>query len=205
MESAATSPANTQPRRASLRWSSKSKTSSSEMQNLEFGGESAGTDTDEDVVITGNQEEGGATSSQHTQNTVDIAYECANLNGRDNPCTMVQRRIHWMIPHDAQPWGQSFSFLFSAATILLTPLYIIRPFKETECKWLSHFLDGEFGLPSMGGMEKEIEGWGKYMERYAVPIWYNDLLCRDIGCAPKTKNASFQSCFSTADYNHLSL
>ncbi|KAG6406607.1 hypothetical protein SASPL_134213 [Salvia splendens] len=39
------------------------------MQNLEFGGESAGTDTDEDVVITGNQEEGGATSSQHTQNT----------------------------------------------------------------------------------------------------------------------------------------
>ncbi|KAG6386629.1 hypothetical protein SASPL_151797 [Salvia splendens] len=43
--------------------------SSSEMQNLEFGGESAGTDTDEDVVITGNQEEGRATSSQHTQNT----------------------------------------------------------------------------------------------------------------------------------------
>ncbi|KAG6429720.1 hypothetical protein SASPL_107773 [Salvia splendens] len=42
------------------------------MQNLEFGGESAGTDTDEDVVITGNQEEGGATSSQHTQNT-DLA------------------------------------------------------------------------------------------------------------------------------------
>ncbi|KAG6426423.1 hypothetical protein SASPL_110646 [Salvia splendens] len=42
------------------------------MQNLEFGGESAGTDTDEDVVITGNQEEGGATSSQHTQNTVAL-------------------------------------------------------------------------------------------------------------------------------------
>ncbi|KAG6425655.1 hypothetical protein SASPL_116100 [Salvia splendens] len=44
------------------------------MQNLEFGGESAGTDTDEDVVITGNQEEGGATSSQHTQNTEELLF-----------------------------------------------------------------------------------------------------------------------------------
>ncbi|KAG6413032.1 hypothetical protein SASPL_125730 [Salvia splendens] len=263
------------------------------------------------------------------KSAVDIAYECANLNGRDNPCTMVQRRIHWMIPHDAQPWGLSFSFLFftrfaelmlhkpgqgslfTAATILLTPLpnfydrvedgsilmkksksftfckegvilegeavplqadvvifatgykgkeklknmfasptfqnYIygspnsIVPLYrqmihpripqlavigyteslsclftfEMRCKWLSHFLDGEFRLPNIREMEKEMEGWEKYMKRYAgkgrsciggVPIWYNDQLCRDIGSAPKRKNGFISELFQPygpPDYHHL--
>ncbi|XP_041996603.1 probable flavin-containing monooxygenase 1 isoform X1 [Salvia splendens] len=305
------------------------------------------------------------------KSAVDIAYECANLNGRDNPCTMVQRRIHWMIPHDAQPWGLSFSFLFftrfaelmlhkpgqgslfTAATILLTPLrwvvnklveiylkwrlpikkydmvptenfvgqasscqiHFLQPnfydrvedgsilmkksksftfckegvilegeavplqadvvifatgYKgkeklknmfasptfqnyiygspnsivplyrqmihpripqlavigyteslsclftfEMRCKWLSHFLDGEFRLPNIREMEKEMEGWEKYMKRYAgkgrsciggVPIWYNDQLCRDIGSAPKRKNGFISELFQPygpPDYHHL--
>ncbi|KAG6398049.1 hypothetical protein SASPL_139499 [Salvia splendens] len=64
------------------------------MQNLEFGGESAGTDTDEDVVITGNQEEGGATSSQHTQNTashiaIHISFLMGDYSREDEGCPQL--------------------------------------------------------------------------------------------------------------------
>ncbi|XP_047942523.1 probable flavin-containing monooxygenase 1 [Salvia hispanica] len=89
---------------------------------------------------------------------------------------------------------------------------------EMRCKWLSHFLDGGFALPNIRDMEEEIEGWEKYMKRYAgnenfrrsciggVPIWYNDQICRDIGSTPKRKNGFFSEMFQPygpADYHHL--
>ncbi|KAL0427332.1 UNVERIFIED_CONTAM: putative flavin-containing monooxygenase 1 [Sesamum latifolium] len=45
------------------------------------------------------------------KSAVDIAFECGKANGNDIPCTVIQRTIHWMLPHDAQPWGLSSGFL----------------------------------------------------------------------------------------------
>ncbi|GFP98934.1 probable flavin-containing monooxygenase 1 [Phtheirospermum japonicum] len=44
------------------------------------------------------------------KSAVDIAFECSNANGNDNPCMVIQRTVHWMLP-DPQPWGVSFGFL----------------------------------------------------------------------------------------------
>ncbi|GFS35764.1 S-adenosyl-L-methionine-dependent methyltransferases superfamily protein [Actinidia rufa] len=64
---------------------------------------------------------------------------------------------------------------------------------EIRCQWLAHFLNGTFELPSISSMEKDVMMWDKYMKQYAgrlyrrscvgvLHIWYNDQLCRDIGC-----------------------
>ncbi|KAL7093405.1 hypothetical protein ACP275_11G039300 [Erythranthe tilingii] len=89
---------------------------------------------------------------------------------------------------------------------------------EMRCKWLSFFLDGAFNLPRIKLMEKDIQEWDKYMKKYSgngkfrraciggVHIWYNDQLCRDIGCNPRRKKGFFEDLFQpygSADYAEL--
>ncbi|KAL7190020.1 hypothetical protein ACSBR1_039630 [Camellia fascicularis] len=69
---------------------------------------------------------------------------------------------------------------------------------EIRCRWLLELLDGKFKLPSIKEMERYVLEWDKYMKRYsdkyyrrscigALHIWYNDLLCKDIGWNTKRK------------------
>ncbi|XP_028753976.1 probable flavin-containing monooxygenase 1 [Neltuma alba] len=41
----------------------------------------------------------------------DITAECASANGIEQPCTMIQRTAHWLLPH-ANIWGISLGYLY---------------------------------------------------------------------------------------------
>ncbi|KAG8367496.1 hypothetical protein BUALT_Bualt16G0078000 [Buddleja alternifolia] len=117
---------------------------------------------------------------------------------------LYRQMIHPRIPQVAViGYSESFSNLYTF---------------EMRSIWLSFFLDQTFELPSIKEMEKDIKMWEKYMKRYAgngkfrracvggVPIWYNDQLCRDIGCNPRRKKGFFSEFFEPyvlADYKGL--
>nr|WMB80859.1 FMO [Acanthus ilicifolius] len=89
---------------------------------------------------------------------------------------------------------------------------------EMRCRWLAFFLSGAFPLPSIKEMEDDIRMWERYMKKYAgngefkrgciagIHIWYNDQLCRDIGCNPMRKSGILAELFEPygmADYDGI--
>ncbi|KAK6942212.1 Flavin monooxygenase-like [Dillenia turbinata] len=84
---------------------------------------------------------------------VEIATECANANGVDNPCIMVYRSVHWNLP-SIWIWGINFGYLYanrfsellvhkpgesfflSCLATLLSPLkWAISKFTESYIRW----------------------------------------------------------------------
>ncbi|XP_038710968.1 probable flavin-containing monooxygenase 1 [Tripterygium wilfordii] len=88
---------------------------------------------------------------------------------------------------------------------------------EIRCQWLAQLLDSKFELPSIRDMEKDVKIWethikrvaGKYFKRSCISntrIWYNDQLCKDMGCEPRRKKGFFRDLFvpyAPADYAGL--
>ncbi|KAM0847140.1 hypothetical protein ACQ4PT_055214 [Festuca glaucescens] len=88
---------------------------------------------------------------------------------------------------------------------------------ELRVKWLTHFMDGGFRLPSIGAMQKDVLEWEKFMKRYSrgyfrrscigiLNIWYNDQLCKDMGCNPRRKKGFFaelSEVYGPGDYANL--
>ncbi|EOY31265.1 Flavin-dependent monooxygenase 1, putative [Theobroma cacao] len=85
---------------------------------------------------------------------------------------------------------------------------------EIRCQWLAHFLGENMDLPSVREMEKDVKIWDKYIKQNAnkyfrrsciagVQIWYNDQLCKDMGCKSRRKKGMFAELFEpygAADY-----
>lgn len=79
-------------------------------------------------------------------------------------------------------------------------------FSEIRCQWLAHFLGGNIQLPNIRDMQNEVKKWENYLKRSSgkyfsrscigsVSIWYNDQLCKDIGCNPKRKKGILAELF----------
>lgn len=89
---------------------------------------------------------------------------------------------------------------------------------EIRSQWLASFLDGSIELPSVREMEKEVKMWEDSMKLYGgryywkscisnCNIWYNDQLCKDMGCNPRRKKDLFAELFQPygpTDYVGLS-
>ncbi|KAI4380488.1 hypothetical protein MLD38_006673 [Melastoma candidum] len=80
------------------------------------------------------------------------------------------------------------------------------PSFEIRCRWLAQFLDRKFQLPAVKDMEEDVSRWQQHMNRYAgrnswrscvvtSNIWYNDQLCKDMGCNPRRKKGFWAEWF----------
>ncbi|KAL0910083.1 hypothetical protein M5K25_021020 [Dendrobium thyrsiflorum] len=93
---------------------------------------------------------------------------------------------------------------------------------EMRARWLACFLDNGFTLPNKRDMEKHIIEWDNYYKTYSgnsresyrrsciatVHTWYNDQLCKDMGCNPRRKKGFFTDLFlpyGPIDYDGLEL
>ncbi|XVF34511.1 hypothetical protein REPUB_Repub18cG0064900 [Reevesia pubescens] len=77
---------------------------------------------------------------------------------------------------------------------------------EIRCQWLAHFLGENMELPCVRDMEKDVKIWDNYFKQNTdkyfrrsciatVQLWYNDQLCRDMGCKPRRKKGILSELF----------
>ncbi|XP_038698440.1 probable flavin-containing monooxygenase 1 [Tripterygium wilfordii] len=124
-------------------------------------------------------------------------FESASLKNLFDPSStstfpLYRQVIHPRIPRLAViGYAESFSNLGSS---------------EIRCQWLAQLLDGKFELPPIRDMEKDVKIWethikrvaGKYFRRSCIGnthIWYNDQICKDLGCEPRRKKGFFTDLF----------
>ncbi|XVE71556.1 hypothetical protein DITRI_Ditri10aG0160700 [Diplodiscus trichospermus] len=82
---------------------------------------------------------------------------------------------------------------------------------ELRCQWLAHLLGESMELPCIREMEKYIKIWDKFFKQNTdkhfrrsciatVQLWYNDRLCRDMGCKPRRKKGILAELFEPTEH-----
>ncbi|CAN6481668.1 unnamed protein product [Victoria cruziana] len=88
---------------------------------------------------------------------------------------------------------------------------------EMRIRWVVEFMDGGLKLPGIKEMEEDAMKWENYMKQNAgshfrrscigaLHIWYNDQLCKEMGCNPRRKGNWFEELvipYLAKDYANL--
>ncbi|OWM72866.1 hypothetical protein CDL15_Pgr021172 [Punica granatum] len=80
------------------------------------------------------------------------------------------------------------------------------PLLEIRSQWPAEFLEGNFELPSIKDMEKDVKVGEDHMNQYGRrnfwrscfgvnDIWASDQLCKDLGCNPRRNKGFFAEWF----------
>ncbi|KAI5074336.1 hypothetical protein GOP47_0010297 [Adiantum capillus-veneris] len=147
-----------------------------------------GTFVPADVVILGT----GFDSHKKILSLLPIEYSSLLLDP-SGVIPLYRGTIHPRIPHLAILGYQLKSSYMLAS--------------EMSARWLAHFLQGSFSLPSVLDMEKNAQQWIRHMSAVSpffhqkvcnasAPIWHCDEMCRDFGWNPWRKTSWFQELFS---------
>jgi dimethylaniline monooxygenase (N-oxide forming) len=79
---------------------------------------------------------------------------------------------------------------------------------EMQSRWVTELLDGKFKAPSVTDMVDEMTKWDEFMKKHVgnfytrscfmlLHIFYNDVLCKDMGWNPNRKKGLFSELFDT--------
>ncbi|KAJ0432860.1 putative flavin-containing monooxygenase [Helianthus annuus] len=140
----------------------------------------------------------------------DIVIFATGFNGVDKLAHMFESRTfrHYIADSPRVPlYRESIHTRIPQLAVIgfsdgLSSLYT----SEMNSRWVTALLEGAVKLPSVKDMQKDISRWDEYMKRSSgeyhtrsvlggIEIWYNDLLCKDMGMNPIRKKGLMANLF----------